>query len=77
MSDANGRVRIEAHSADAPVVSALTTVPARSADRPYTRFGDWFAWACALLLLLALASLVRTRSAAGAGRSAFRAASHR
>ncbi|MEV4322500.1 nitrilase-related carbon-nitrogen hydrolase [Microbispora rosea] len=68
VSDANGRVRIEAHSADAPVVSALTTLPTRSADTLYTRFGDWFAWACALLLLLALASPALDRRAAGVRR---------
>ncbi|OPG12929.1 hypothetical protein B1L11_11810 [Microbispora sp. GKU 823] len=63
VSDANGRIRTEAHSADAPFASALTTLPTRSADTPYTRFGDWFAWACALLLVLAVAFLARTRSA--------------
>ncbi|GAB3887497.1 nitrilase-related carbon-nitrogen hydrolase [Microbispora bryophytorum] len=70
VSDAFGRIRTEAHSADAPFVSALTALPTGSADTPYTRFGDWFAWACALLLLLALASAARTRSAAGAGGAA-------
>ncbi|MFG1862605.1 nitrilase-related carbon-nitrogen hydrolase [Microbispora bryophytorum] len=67
VSDAFGRIRTEAHSADAPFVSALTALPTGSADTPYTRFGDWFAWACALLLLLGLASATRARSAAGAG----------
>ncbi|TQS26388.1 nitrilase-related carbon-nitrogen hydrolase [Microbispora sp. KK1-11] len=66
VSDANGRIRTEAHSADAPFVSTLTPLPTRSADTPYTRLGDWFAWACALLLLLALASLARTRGVADA-----------
>lgn len=65
VSDANGRIRVEAHSADAPFVSVLTTLPTRSAETPYTRLGDWFAWTCALLLLLALASLARVRAAAG------------
>ncbi|XVQ87717.1 nitrilase-related carbon-nitrogen hydrolase [Microbispora siamensis] len=69
VSDANGRIRTEAHSADAPFVSALAALPTRSADTPYTRFGDWFAWACALLLSLALASLARIRGAAGARRA--------
>ncbi|MGI5157799.1 nitrilase-related carbon-nitrogen hydrolase [Microbispora sp. CA-102843] len=69
VSDANGRIRTEAHSADAPFVSALTMLPTRSANTPYTRFGDWFAWACALLLLLALSSLARTWGAAGARRA--------
>ncbi|MEV4457945.1 nitrilase-related carbon-nitrogen hydrolase [Microbispora sp. NPDC049633] len=69
VSDAYGRIRTEAHSADGPVVSVLTALPTRSADTPYTRFGDWFAWACALLLVLALASLARTRGAAGARRA--------
>ncbi len=88
VSDANGRIRTEAHSADAPFVSALAALPTRSADTLYTRFGDWFAWACALLLLLALASTARTRGTAGArpapaadaaepGRGAIRAASRR
>ncbi|GAA4190487.1 nitrilase-related carbon-nitrogen hydrolase [Microbispora amethystogenes] len=65
VSDANGRIRTEAHSADAPFVSVLAALPSGSADTLYTRFGDWFAWACALLLLLALASLTRIRAAAG------------
>ncbi|MEU7890024.1 nitrilase-related carbon-nitrogen hydrolase [Microbispora bryophytorum] len=67
VSDAFGRIRTEAHSADAPFVSALTALPTRSADTPYTRFGDWFAWACALLLLLGLASATRARRAADTG----------
>lgn len=73
VSDSNGRILAEAHSADAPVVSALATLPARSAGTLYTRFGDWFAWACALLLLLAFAPLARARRVrtrvAGAGRA--------
>ncbi|MEV7807508.1 nitrilase-related carbon-nitrogen hydrolase [Microbispora sp. NPDC088329] len=74
VSDAYGRIRAEAHSADAPIASVLTALPTRSADTPYTRFGDWFAWACALLLLLAPASLARVqpgrrRGAAGPRRA--------
>ncbi|WP_432930605.1 nitrilase-related carbon-nitrogen hydrolase [Microbispora sp. CA-135349] len=74
VSDAYGRIRAEAHSADAPIASVLTALPTRSADTPYTRFGDWFAWACAFLLLLALASLARVqpgrrRGAAGPRRA--------
>lgn len=69
VSDAYGRIRTEAHSGDAPVVSTLTTLPTGSADTLYTRFGDWFAWACALLLLLALAS--PARGAAAGRRRAF------
>ncbi|MEV0406785.1 nitrilase-related carbon-nitrogen hydrolase [Actinoallomurus sp. NPDC050550] len=65
VSDAHGRIRAEAHSADAPFVSVVTALPTRSADTVYTRFGDWFAWACALLFLSGLASLARTRRAAG------------
>ncbi|WP_405085346.1 nitrilase-related carbon-nitrogen hydrolase [Microbispora sp. NBC_01389] len=64
VSDANGRIRTEAHSADTPFVSVLAALPSGSADTLYTRFGDWFAWACALLLLLALVSLTRLRAAA-------------
>jgi apolipoprotein N-acyltransferase len=59
VSDAHGRIRAEAHSADAPFVSVVTALPTRSAGTAYTRFGDWFAWACALLLLAGLASLAR------------------
>jgi len=73
VSDPNGRILAEAHSADAPVVSVIATLPARSAGTLYTRFGDWFAWACALLLLLALAPPARARRVrtrvAGAGRA--------
>ncbi|WP_433179610.1 nitrilase-related carbon-nitrogen hydrolase [Actinoallomurus sp. CA-150999] len=65
VSDAHGRIRAEAHSADAPFVSVVTALPTRSADTVYTRFGDWFAWACALLLLSGLASLARARRATG------------
>ncbi len=50
VSDPHGRVVAEAQSADAPLVSAIAPLPARAASTLYTRFGDWFAWACALLL---------------------------
>ncbi|GAA4630825.1 apolipoprotein N-acyltransferase [Actinoallomurus vinaceus] len=68
VSDAHGRIRAEAHSADAPFVSVVTALPTRSARTAYTRFGDWFAWACALLFLSGLVSLARTRRAAGPRR---------
>ncbi|MEV4115334.1 nitrilase-related carbon-nitrogen hydrolase [Nonomuraea sp. NPDC049695] len=60
VSDGKGRIRSEAHSDDAPFVSVVAPLPTRSADTPYTRFGDWFVGACALLLALSLASLTRT-----------------
>lgn len=59
VSDAHGRVRAEAHSADAPFVSLVTTLPTRSATTVYTTFGDWFAWVCVLLLLAGLILLKR------------------
>jgi apolipoprotein N-acyltransferase len=62
VSDAYGRIQAEAHSADAPFVSIVSTLPTRSAATAYTRFGDWFAWACVLLLLSGLVSLIRTRA---------------
>jgi apolipoprotein N-acyltransferase len=67
VSDAHGRIRAEAYSGDAPFVSVVAALPTRSADTVYTRFGDWFAWACALMLLCGLASLVLTRMPRAAG----------
>jgi apolipoprotein N-acyltransferase len=66
VSDAHGRIQAEAHSSDAPFVSVVTALPTRTADTAYTKFGDWFAWACALLLLTALAPLALPRRTTGA-----------
>ncbi len=67
VSDPHGRVLAEARSADGPMVSVLAPLPSRSASTVYTRYGDWFAWACALLLLLGGAAALRTRLARRAG----------
>ncbi|MFD0822115.1 nitrilase-related carbon-nitrogen hydrolase [Micromonospora zhanjiangensis] len=65
VSDAHGRIRAEAHSADGPFVSLLTTAPAAPATTVYARLGDWFAWVCVLLLLTGVISL-RRRPGTGA-----------
>ncbi|MBB5784495.1 nitrilase-related carbon-nitrogen hydrolase [Nonomuraea jabiensis] len=49
VSDPNGRLLAEARTTDGSFVSVTADVPDRAVATPYTRFGDWFAWACALL----------------------------
>ncbi|MFI7229769.1 nitrilase-related carbon-nitrogen hydrolase [Nonomuraea angiospora] len=50
VSDPNGRLLAEARTTGASFVSVVADLPDRAVSTPYTRFGDWFAWACALLL---------------------------
>ncbi|HEX5199993.1 MAG TPA: nitrilase-related carbon-nitrogen hydrolase [Actinoplanes sp.] len=61
VSDAYGRIRAEAHSADAPFVSLVAAPPERGATTLYAAWGDWFAWACVLVLLIGLAAGYRAR----------------
>jgi apolipoprotein N-acyltransferase len=56
VSDDRGRVLAEGQSWSGTFGSLIATVPSGHDRTLYLRFGDWFAWACGLLLL---ASLVR------------------
>jgi apolipoprotein N-acyltransferase len=58
VSDPHGRVRAEARTSGASMVSVTADLPSRAATTPYTRFGDWFAWTCVLLLLAGLTGSV-------------------
>ncbi|MEU6786611.1 nitrilase-related carbon-nitrogen hydrolase [Nonomuraea angiospora] len=50
VSDPNGRLLAEARTTDDSFVSVTADLPARAVPTLYTGLGDWFAWACALLL---------------------------
>jgi apolipoprotein N-acyltransferase len=65
VSDPHGRIRAEAESASAPFVSVVTALPTRATTTVYTKYGNWFAWACVLLLLSGLVLLTRTRHTTG------------
>ncbi|MEU8609294.1 nitrilase-related carbon-nitrogen hydrolase [Actinoplanes sp. NPDC048791] len=74
VSDAHGRIVAEAHSADAPFVSLVTTFPDSPAPTMYAKFGDWFAWACMVLLLIGLILVNRSlKGRRNAQRGAVRA----
>jgi apolipoprotein N-acyltransferase len=65
VSDSHGRLLAEARTAGASFVSVTADVPADAIPTLYTRFGDWFAWACALLLVAIFAgAAARPRRAA-------------
>jgi apolipoprotein N-acyltransferase len=74
VSDPHGRVRAEVRTAGNPMVSVSAVLPSRATTTPYTRFGDWFAWACVLMLLAGAATwyLTRPRATPSAPRTARR-----
>jgi len=51
VSDPHGRVLAEARTNGASFVSVTTDLPRRAVSTLYTKFGDWLAWTCILLLL--------------------------
>ncbi|GAA4518958.1 apolipoprotein N-acyltransferase [Actinoallomurus oryzae] len=55
VSDPHGRVRAEARTSGASIVSVTADLPTRAVATLYTRLGDWFAWGCALLFVAAAA----------------------
>jgi apolipoprotein N-acyltransferase len=59
LTDDRGRVLSEQDTSSAPFVTILGNIPVRHDDTLYSRFGDWFAWLCVLLLILILISAAR------------------
>ncbi|WP_304503254.1 acyltransferase [Amycolatopsis sp. FDAARGOS 1241] len=59
LSDGTGHILAQTRTGRTPMATAFADVPLGSGRTPYTRFGDWFAWLCALIALAGLASTVR------------------
>ncbi|WP_154676803.1 nitrilase-related carbon-nitrogen hydrolase [Parafrankia discariae] len=57
VSDPTGRVLAEKRSDTATIAAVVTRLPSPAAPTVYSRFGDWFAWACLLVFAAGLASL--------------------
>lgn len=58
VSDSRGRILAEMRSDSAPFSSLVITIPVRQTRTFYSRFGDWFAWMTAVLLVALLVSAV-------------------
>ncbi|MBB4685437.1 nitrilase-related carbon-nitrogen hydrolase [Amycolatopsis jiangsuensis] len=55
LADGYGRVVAEARTGGPAAFTTVTAdVPAGPGDTAYTRFGDWFAWLCLLIVLIGL-----------------------
>jgi len=61
VTDNRGRVLAERETNTAPFASLLAAVPVRHDATIYARFGDWFAWANIVLLIVLIASVVLRR----------------
>ena len=57
VTDNRGRVLAERETSTAPFASLLAAVPVRHDATIYARFGDWFAWANVVLLIVLIASM--------------------
>ncbi|MGW2615038.1 nitrilase-related carbon-nitrogen hydrolase [Streptomyces sp. NPDC001500] len=68
VSDPYGRVLADRVTGRDGFTAVTAGLPADAGATVYTRFGDWFAWLCVLLLALALAAVGRWRSRRPAGR---------
>jgi apolipoprotein N-acyltransferase len=67
VTDDRGRVLAEQDTIAGPPFSvAIAEVPVRHDATLYSRFGDWFAWLCTVLLVVALVSPTERRLAAPA-----------
>jgi apolipoprotein N-acyltransferase len=60
VSDAYGRVLVEAASSVRPEALALTDVPGRQVWTLYTRAGNWFAWGSVVAFALLWIATVRS-----------------
>jgi apolipoprotein N-acyltransferase len=58
LSDDRGRIVAEASSSSSPVATLLGTVPVQATPTLYARWGDWFLWVCAAIVLVAIAATV-------------------
>jgi apolipoprotein N-acyltransferase len=62
-TDDRGRILAERDTIIAPpFVNAIVNVPVRHDATIYSRFGNWFAWLCVLLLPVILFTVARSRS---------------
>jgi apolipoprotein N-acyltransferase len=70
LSDHTGRVVAQAQTGSATPFTAVSgTLPMPAGGTPYTRWGDWFAWLCLVVVGAALwVGITRTDSADVAGR---------
>jgi apolipoprotein N-acyltransferase len=73
VSDPHGRVLAEAPTKGASLVSVTSGLPRRAVPTLYTKFGDWLAWTCILLLLAGsaaglLITAITSRRRSGAHR---------
>ncbi len=62
VTDDRGRVLAERKTIGPPFASVIAMVPVRHDQTIYSRFGNWFAWLCVLLLLAILLALCWRRS---------------
>jgi apolipoprotein N-acyltransferase len=60
-TDDRGRVLGEKNTTSfgAPLATLVADVPVRHDPTVYSRFGNWFAWVCVILLVVSVASMVR------------------
>jgi apolipoprotein N-acyltransferase len=62
ISDDRGRILAERATSAQPFVTLLAQVPVPHHSTLYSRWGNWFAWLCVLLLLLSFFSTVNRRA---------------
>jgi apolipoprotein N-acyltransferase len=60
-TDDRGRILAERKTIGPPFASVIVNIPVRHDATIYSRFGNWFAWFCAGLLVLAVATVVSRR----------------
>ena len=61
VTDDRGRILAERPTVGVPFASLVAMVPVRHDSTLYSRFGNWFAWLCLLLLPTTLASIYAER----------------
>jgi apolipoprotein N-acyltransferase len=61
-TDDRGRILAERNTIGPLFASVIAMVPVRHDATIYSRFGNWFAWLCVLLLLAMYFSIERPRS---------------
>jgi apolipoprotein N-acyltransferase len=66
VTDDRGRVLAERKTIGPPFASVVAMVPVRHDETIYSKFGNWFAWLCGLLLLAMLLAIYWRRPATSA-----------
>ncbi len=61
-TDDRGRVLAERNTVGPSFATAIAVIPVRHDATLYAQLGNWFAWLCVFLLLLALLTTVKSRS---------------